>query len=91
MQMGKQHRRTPDSSTVHANPDLEMAIRREDVHPGDRVSMDQYVCKQLGRLPHTYGKEDPSTQYTGGTIFVDCASQYIWINHQISLQVGDTL
>jgi hypothetical protein len=37
-----------------------------------------------------YGKEDPSTQYTGGTIFVDHASQYIWINHQISLQVGDT-
>jgi hypothetical protein len=55
--MGKQHCRTPDSSTVHANPDREMAIRREDVHPGDRVSMDQYVCKQLGRLPHTYGKE----------------------------------
>jgi hypothetical protein len=27
----------------------------------------------------------------GGTIFVDHASQYIWINHQISLRVGDTL
>jgi hypothetical protein len=47
-QMGKQHRRTPDSSTIHANPDREMTIRREDVHPGDCVSMDPYVCKQLG-------------------------------------------
>jgi hypothetical protein len=51
--MGKQHHCTPDSSTIHANPDREMAIQREDIHPGDRVSMDQYVCKQLGRLPHT--------------------------------------
>ena len=29
--------------------------------------------------------------YSGGTIFCDHASQYIWINHQISLRVGDTL
>ncbi len=90
-QMAKQHRRTPDSSTMHQNPDLEMALRHGDLHPGDRVLMDQYVCRQLGRLPHTYGREDQSTQYTGGTIFVDHASQYIWVNHQISLRVGDTL
>ena len=47
-QLGKQFRTTPNSVTVHANPDREMAIKRGDIKPGDCVSMDQYVCKVPG-------------------------------------------
>ena len=56
-QLGKQHRRTPDSSTVVQNPDMEMAIRRDDLSPGDCISMDQYVCRTKGRLPDTAGDQ----------------------------------
>ena len=90
-QLGRQHRRTPDSQTTHQIPEKEMAIRRERLTPGDKVSMDQCVCKQQGRLEHTYGKEDESIKYNGGTIFVDHASQFVWIQHQVSLRVGETL
>ena len=90
-QLGKQHRRTPGTSTVHSKPENEMMLRRDHLSPGDCISMDQYVCRKPGRLAHTFGKEDKSLRYSGGTIFCDHASQYIWINHQISLRVGDTL
>ena len=90
-QLGKQHKKTPDSSKTVLNPDKEMAIRRNNLNPGDCVSMDQYVCRTQGRLPNTYGREKSADKYNGGTIFVDHSSQFIWINHQVSLRVGDTL
>ena len=70
---------------------MEMAQRRDDLDPGQRVSMDQYVCAKPGRLPNTKGKERPSEQYNGGTIFYDHTSSFIWIGNQVSLNVGETL
>ncbi len=90
-QLGKQFRTTPNSATVHANPDREMAIKRGDIKPGDCVSMDQYVCKVPGRLPHTFGKERSENKYSGGTVFIDHASGYVYLFNQVSLRVGETL
>ena len=90
-QLGKQFRTTPNSVTVHANPDREMAIKRGDHKPGDCVSMDQYVCKVPGRLPHTFGKERSENKYSGGTVFIDHASGYVYLHNQVSLRVGETL
>ena len=90
-QLGKQHRRTTGSTTVTTKPGMEMAIRSGDLRPGDRVSMDQCVCKIRGRLPHTFGKEHVDDRYCGGTLFVDHASGYIFLKNQISLRVGETL
>ena len=44
-----------------------------------------------GRLPHSKGKEDPERMYSGGTIFVDHASQYIDLYCQVSLGASDTI
>lgn len=90
-QFAKQHRRTPESQRVHNVPEHEMAIRRENLTPGDRVSVDQYVCKVPGRLKHGYGKGRNAVKYSGGTIFVDHASGYISVHHQISLSAGETV
>jgi hypothetical protein len=90
-QMAKQHQRTPGSQRVTNVPEFDMAIRKEDLHPGDCVSVDQYVCKVPGRLKHGFGKGKASTNYNGGTIFVDHASSYISVHHQVSLQIGETL
>ena len=70
---------------------MEMAIRHGDVIPGDGISMDQWVCKVPGRLPHTFGKEHVDNRFKGGTMFVDHASSFIYMHNQISLRVGDTL
>ena len=85
--LGKQHRRTSESSSTLTNPEKEMAIKRDNIHPGDCVSMDQYQCKVPGRLSHTFGKEPTETRYNGGTIFSDHASQFVFLNNQVSLRV----
>ena len=51
-----------------------MRIRREDLQPGDCVSVDQYICHDIGRLPHTKGKEKDAMRYCGGLIAVDHSS-----------------
>jgi hypothetical protein len=68
-----------------------MQIRKGDLQPGDCVSVNQYVSSVPGRLPHTAGKEKPNEKYNGGTIFVDHASSYIHLTHQVSLRAGETL
>ena len=90
-QLSKAHRRSPKTHRILARPEMEMSIRREDLNPGDCISMDQYQARVPGRLPSTYGKEPPNKQYSGGTIFVDHSSGYVHINHQVSLRMGDTL
>jgi hypothetical protein len=88
-QLAKQKRRTPDTP-VTRRPEP-MVLRRDNLHPGDRVSLDQYISSLPGRLPHTKGKEDKKDKYTGGTIFVDHASSLIHIVNQVGLTSGETL
>jgi hypothetical protein len=90
-QLSKAHRRTPDSQRVQNVPEHEMALRRDDLVPGQCVSVDQYVCKEPGRLQKGFGKGRAETNYNGGTIYVDHASTYISVQHQVSLRVGETL
>ena len=89
--LGKQHRRTPGSVTVKAKPEREMAIRRNDLKPGDCISLDQYESSTRGRLLHTFGKESPKSRHVGGTIAVDHASGYVFIRNQTTLRAGDTV
>jgi hypothetical protein len=44
-----------------------------------------------GQLPNTYGKESDTSKYMGGTIFIDEASDYIYLENQVSLGVDETL
>jgi hypothetical protein len=42
-----------------------------------------FVCSTCERLPHTYEKEDAKLQYSGGAIFVDYTTGFIYIKHQV--------
>jgi hypothetical protein len=87
-QLSKQSRRSPPITTqINPTPSL----RRDNLQPGECISIDQYISAQPGRLPHTKGKESKSDQYNGGTLFVDHASGYIFLRNQVSLTAGETL
>ena len=90
-QLAKQHRRSPGSVTHAHKPNQEMAIKKEDLKPGDCISMDQFISAVPGRLPHTFGKESSKDRYSGGTIMVDHASGYIHCECQVSLRTGSTI
>jgi hypothetical protein len=60
-------------------------------NPCDGVHRDQYMSGLPGRLPTTFGKENPKKKYTGGTIFVDGKTGFIHHHQQVSIRVGETL
>ena len=62
-----------------------------DLIPGSTVLIDQYASKVPGCLPHTQGKHKKEDKYNGGTIFIDHASQFVFVRHQVSLNAGETL
>jgi hypothetical protein len=49
------------------------------------------MSSTLGRLSHTKGKEDKASQFVGGTLFVDFATNYIFNNHQVNLTAAATV
>ena len=55
------------------------------------MSIDQYVSSHKGRLATGYGKTASHLTYGGGTIFVDHASSFTHVEHQVLLSAGDTI
>jgi hypothetical protein len=90
-QLAKQARRGAGSSEEFKLEDRDMILKRDTTEPGDCVSVNQYTSSVLGRLPHTKGKEKKEEKYNGGTIFVDHATGYIHLTHQVSLRAGETV
>jgi hypothetical protein len=84
-------RQTSPATGVTTNDDITGHLSEGDLRPVRQVSLNQYMSALHGRLPHTKGKEPKSKKYTSGTIFSDHATQYIFLRHQVSLQIGETL
>jgi len=66
-------------------------IKGNDLNPGDCISIDQYQSSHKGQLASGFGKTASNMTYGGGTIFVDHASGFIHVEHQVSLLAGDTI
>ena len=70
---------------------IDGGVSEDIVTPGRRISVDLYVSKEKGRLTTSYGKEAPEVQYSGGSIFVDHASRFIFNQHQLSTTTAKTV
>ena len=68
-----------------------LTILRHSVMAKSPVSINQYISHIPGCLPNTMGWEATKDQYRGGTLFVNHASGFIFIKHQVSLSAGETL
>ena len=68
-----------------------MALRRNDLGIGQTVSIDQYITSTLACLQHTKGKEPSAMQFTGGNLFDNHCSKFVFILNQVSLGAGETL
>ena len=52
---------------------------------------DQLESRVRGRLLHTAGREQESNKFCGSSVFVDAASGYVHIEHQVSLGATDSI
>jgi hypothetical protein len=89
-QYAKQKRKNPPKTTV-ATPLTTTGLSDDILGAGDRVSVDIYCSSTTGRLPHTFGREKTSLQFTGGAIFVDHATRLIHNTHQHSTTTAETV
>ena len=65
-------------------------LKKDHLLPGQMVSADYYISRAPGRLYHTKGKSDRSDIFSGGCVFIDHASGYVSINHQVAINVTET-
>jgi hypothetical protein len=89
-QLGKRGK-TPAGKLSGQQPQRSNTLRQGHLNPGDRVSINQYVSAAPGRRLDTQGRKPPAKRYNGGTLFVDHASGFVFVKHQILLQVGETV
>jgi hypothetical protein len=89
--LSKQIRKSEETIENKLNIEKDGSLRKETLQPGACISTDQYVSHVPGRLEHTYGKENTEERYIGGTLFIDEASQFIYIQNQVSLGATETI
>ena len=90
-QYAKQRRRTTPGTRKVVVPQEKDMTHRDIVFPGQRVAADHLKSSLRGRLPHTYGKEAEDDRYSGSCLFMDYASSYIYVYHQVQLNSNETL
>ena len=89
-EFGKGHCRSNKVNTTNKNHIKEQELKKDHLLNGHMVSADQYILRAPGRLYHTKGKSDPSDMFSGGCVFIDHASGYVIIKHQVDTNATRT-
>ena len=90
-QLGKQVRLPKGTMRHEIRESKDGSLKSGNLQPGSVISSDQFVSSLKGRLPHTFGKEREEEKYVGGTIFVDDASEFMYVENQVSLGAAETI
>ena len=90
-QCDKQCRHSFGANTSIRNQDKFMEIKKGDLFPGDKVSIDHYQSAVPGRDYNSRGSPPPQEMFNGGSIFMDHASGRIFIHHQVSLAAVESI
>ena len=82
-QFGKQGRRPLPGKVTAKIADKEGALKKEDLLPGQRVSVDHFVCSTKGRLLSGFGKASEDNMHCGSCLFADHVSKCIHVVLQL--------
>ena len=90
-EFGKGHCQSNKVNTIKKNHMTEQELNKDHLRPGQMLSADHYILQYPGKLYHTKGKSDPSDMFSGGCGFIDHASGYVSIKHQVALNSTETV
>jgi len=90
-QFGKQRRTPAPGKLSTVIKDKAGAIKKDNLLPGQEVSVDHFKCSTKGRLFTSRGKTSESEMYTGGAIFIDHASNYVQVQFQVQPTTHETI
>ena len=69
----------------------EQELNKDHLLTGHMVSENNYTLPDPGRLYHTKGNSDPSDMFSGGCVFIEHASGYVIIKHQVVINATKTV
>ena len=88
----KQRTRSIPGRTSHAIVQSRSGVlKKNNLLPGQEVSVDHFICSQKGRLFTSRGKSSDKDMFAGGCIFADHASNYLHVEFQSSMSTHATL
>ena len=90
-QYAKQRRRANPAIRSVPRPSVAGNLSKGNLQPGDVIAMDQFEVVTRGRLFHTRGLEPIQDKYRGGTIFINMATGYVRLFHQVTLSAAKTI
>ena len=89
-EFGKGHCLPNKINTIKENPMKEQELNKDHFLPGKMVSAYHYISRAPGRLKDTK-KPDQSDMFSGGYVFIDHASGYVIIKHQVSINTTESV
>jgi len=87
----KQRLRSSPGTKTTAVSDRQGILKKNDLNPGQEVSVDHFVCSTKGRLFNSRGKSSEKEMFSGGAIFVDHASSHVHVEFQTVLTSHATI
>ena len=69
----------------------EKELKKDHLLPGQMVSSYYYISWYPGRIYQTKGKSDHSDMFSGRCVFIDHASGYVRIKHQVDINTTETV
>ena len=85
----KGHRRPNKANRIKKNPMKDQELKKDHLLPVQMVSVDHYISRAPGRIYHTKGKSDQSDMFSGVCVFIDHASGYVRIMHQMAINTTE--
>ena len=89
-ELAKARRRSKHSGKTTVNPERDGSLKSDHLRPGETVSVDHFESRLRGRTYDSYGKPNSET-YVGGAIFVDHASAFLHVEHQLGFSAVETI
>ena len=82
--------RKPTAGNIHTQKNKGV-LSREQLLPGQRIFSDQYVSSVPGRNYNGRGQSQSQLSYKGGKVFVDAASSFMHLEHQLGFTAIETI
>ena len=88
---GKQSARPLPRTSNTIIRDVGGGILDGDLQPGQRASVDHFICSVKGRRLNSAGKTKEEKMYSGGIVFVDHASDFVFVDFCMSPNSHESL
>ena len=88
---GKQSARPIPNKSCTIVRDVGGSIISVDLQPGQRSSIDHFICSTRGRRLESAGKTKEEKMFSGGMVFVDHASDFVFVDFCTSPNTNDSI